>query len=152
MFLASFWCCRPSVLHPRAAWLILQPAPASSSVLGSARDVRSPVLWGGSLGVLPKTSVPGWRTFLQDLQGSSSGASSPSFSFFRTPSTWHRLLPAPFLALPLLPSFWRVLSVKLLVPLGLILFGVLSVLGTVSRFSSFQDNDSTASTGYVYSD
>ena len=41
---------------------------------------------------------------------------------------------------------------KTLVPLGCILLGVLSVLGTGSLLSYIRDKDLTTSTGYVYSD
>ena len=108
--------------------------PASSCIFprpGFCQGRSFPTVpWGGSLGLLYEPSVQGWRAFVQDLPGSSSGAFFPSFSAFHIPSTWHRLLPAPFLAIPLLPSFWRHL-VKLLVKLGLGSFLSLSVLGTV---------------------
>ena len=89
------------LVYPQASSCIF-PRPG----FGQGRSFP-PVPWGGSLGVLHEPSVPSWRAFVQDLPGSSSGAFSPSFSAFRIPATWHCLLPAPFLALPLLPSFWR---------------------------------------------
>ena len=85
--------------------------PASSCIFprpGFCQGRSFPTVpWGGSLRVLHEPSVPGWRAFVQDLLGSSFEAFSPSFSDFPIPATWHCLLPAPFLALHLLPSFWR---------------------------------------------
>ena len=133
MLLASFWCYRPLVLPHWDDWTILQPAPASSPVLGSARDVcPPPAPWGGSLGILHQPSILGWRAFVQDLPGSSSGSFSPAFSAFC-------ILPPGIVCF--LHLFWRFLSchlsggyllVKLMVTLGLDSF-----LSTLSAWDCF---------------
>ena len=64
------------------------------------------VLWSVALEVLDVASVLGWRALVQDLPGSSFGASSPSLPFCCIPATWRRLPSAPFRVLPLLPSSW----------------------------------------------
>ena len=111
------------VYPPASSCLFLRPGICQKRAF-------PPVPWGGSLGVLPETSFLGWRAFIQDLPGSSSGASSPSFSVFCIPATWPRFF---------LHLFRRFLSchlsggaflVKPPITLGLGSFLSLLVLGT----------------------
>ena len=58
------------------------------------------VPWSVARGVLGVGLALGWGALVQDLPGSSFGSSSPSLPSCRIPSTWYRLLSAPFQALP----------------------------------------------------